>query len=186
MAAGQPLQQPLGVGDLSGAAAAAAPAAAGGRLLGGCSAGAPAAQAPAGGRRIGGGGGVAAPAAPPAAADIVSFGIGGGAAAPPPLSRVLKYGNTPPTISGSSDQVDMSLLEPEAEPKGGWPKDKANALLKQALASSNQISTALATSEQANAAQKAKLKMLTAVSCTPAFLSPPSPCNSPAITLRLP
>jgi hypothetical protein len=49
---------------------------------------------------------------------------------------------------------------------------ETNALLKQALTSLNQILTALAAAEQANAAQQAKLEMLTAVRrqlCTPAI-----------------
>jgi hypothetical protein len=179
-------QHPLGVGVPFGGGAAAAPASG---LFGGSSAGTPAAHAPAG-DQIGGGAAAAAPAVLPAPTGIVSFGGGGGAAAPPHSSRMLLFENTtPPTISanGSSDvQVDpsLSLPEPEAEPKGGWPKDKANALLRQTLASLNRLSTALAAAEQANAAHQAKFEMLTAVSCAPLRSSVLLPSLTLRFTLR--
>jgi len=181
----RPHQHPLGVGVPFGGGAAAAPA---GGLFGGSSAGTPAAHAPAGGQ-IGGGATAAAPAVLPAPTDIVSFGGGGGAAAPPQSSRMRLFENTPPTISttGSSDvQVDLSLSlpGPEAEPKGGWPKDKANALLRQTLASLNRLSTALAAAEQANAAHQAKFEMLTAVSCAPLRSSVLLPSLPLRFTLR--
>jgi hypothetical protein len=101
---------------------------------------------------------------------------------------MLLFGDTPPTVSANGMnevQVDLSLSlpEPEAEPKGGWPMDQANALLRQTLASLNRLSTALAAAEQATAAHQSKLEMLTAVSCAPLRSSPIPPS---AIYLTLP
>jgi len=179
----EPLQNPLGGGVPFGGGAAATPAV--GRIGGGGAAAVPAVPRAAAGILSS-----CAPAVPPAAAGIVSFGGGGGAPAPPHPSRMLLFGNTTPsTISanGSSDvQVDpsLSLPEPEAEPKGGWPKDKANALLRQTLASLNRLSTALAAVEQANAAHQAKFEMLTAVSCAPLRSSVLLPSLPLRFTLR--
>lgn len=177
----EPLQNPLGGGVPFGGGAAAAPAV--GRIGGGGAAAVPAVPRAAAGILSS-----CAPAVPPAAAGIVSFGGGGGAAAPPHPSRMLLFGGTPPTVSANgmnAVQVDLSLSlpEPEAEPKGGWPKDQANALLRQTLASLNRLSTALAAAEQATAAHQSKLEMLTAVSCAPLRSSPIPPS---AIYLTLP